>query len=121
MNSTDIFQENDELSIERQRETTLKAHADEYKRIRDNRDIWIGEIAKLLGIEIQLAQDLVLNKTLKEIEKDCETLIYYLGDERPKKVKERLLMDKTSHVVFWTSVSLVLVSVASVLFRLKVI
>ncbi len=123
----DIFQENDEITIERQREMALKAHADEYKRIQENRDIWTAKIAGILGIDIQFARDLILNKTLKEIEKDFETLVYYLSDERHRKKKVRSLtdrishIDRTSHIVLWTCIALILASVSSVLFRLKVI
>jgi len=121
VSNMDIFSEDDEISIERQRETSLKASADEYERIKKNRDIWGERISKFLGIDLDMVKDLIRNKTLKQIEKDYETLTYYIREEKPKMTMERKTMDRTSHILFWFSVSLAIVAAASVLFRMKVV
>jgi len=117
----DIFSEDDEISLDRQRETSLKASADEYERIKKNRDIWAERISKFLGIDLDLVKDLIRNKTLKQIEEDYEILTYYIREEKPHMTRERKTMDRTSHILFWFSVSLAIVAVASVLFRMKVV
>jgi len=117
----DIFSEDDEISLDRQRETSLKASADEYERIKKNRDIWAERISKFLEIDLNMVKDLIRNKTLKQIEKDYEILTYYIRDEKPPMTRGRKVMDRTSHILFWFSVSLAIVAVASVLFRMKVV
>ena len=117
----DIFSEDDEISLDRQRETSLKASADEYERIKKNRDIWAERISNFLENDVNLVKNLIRNKTLKQIEEDYETLTYYLPEEKPKVARERKVMDRTSHILFWFSVSLAIVAVASVLFKMKVV
>jgi hypothetical protein len=117
----DIFSENEEVTLDKQRETFLKAHADEYERIQKNRDVWSEKISKFLGTDLQLVKNLIVNKTLKEIEEDYDILTYYVPGERPNTTRERKVMDRTSHIMFWFSVSLALVAVGSILFKMKVI
>ncbi len=117
----DYIVENDEITLERQRETFLKSQADEHQRMQRNRDIWGEKLSKFLGISKELADSLTANKTLREIEDDFAVLTYYVPETRVKEMKERKIMDVNSHIMFWFSISLAVVSVASVLLRLKVI
>ncbi|MDA8055730.1 MAG: hypothetical protein M0Z77_08825 [Thermoplasmatales archaeon] len=117
----EVLDGSEEATLDRQRETFLKAHADEYERIRKNRDIWAQKISRFLGTDLQLVKDLVVNKTLKQIEEDYDVLTYYVPEERTDKTRDRKVMDKTSHIMFWFSISLALVAVASLLFKMKVI
>lgn len=118
--SETIFSEDKKVTLDKQRETFLKAHADEYERIRKNRDIWAEKISKFLGTDLQLVKDLIVNKTLKQIEEDYDILTYYVPEERTNEIMERTVMDRTSHIMFWFSISLALVAAASLLFRMKV-
>ena len=121
MRNMDIFSGDEEVTSDKQRESFLRAHVDEYERIRKNRDIWAEKISKFLGTDLQLVKDLIVNKTLKQIEEDYDILTYYVPEERANETKDRKVMDRSSHIMFWFSISLALVAAASLLFRMKVV
>ncbi|MEM3191605.1 MAG: hypothetical protein QW292_05820 [Candidatus Parvarchaeota archaeon] len=116
--STEI-EEDEEDNLERRRETFLKSQADEYEKLKKNREEWILKISSFLGVDPEKIAELVKNKTLKQIEDDYDTLKYYIPIEKYR-AKERPFLDRTSMVMMWFSIALAITAAVALVFKLVI-